>query len=232
MRSHLIQTVSFAIAGLWLLTSGTRLTSAQVISVSELVQQKTQWKTFAEDGRKLQFEGRFEGRTAEAFQLHKFDVTCRLPSNIKLPDRMRAGQRLDVTGKFVSTDGKLSFLISRLVVRDTDIENITNLAAAIPENDSDKLMALADEFLPTAEFYSDKALQQEIVALQTRAVTLKRKLASGDLQQLRIVLALIQSLNLNQQLRDSLQFETLITEWQQAGVDLAALLKEVQKLDG
>ena len=232
MRRLAVQVVAMFTAGICLQTFGARPISAQVASVSEMIQQKDQWKNFAEDGRKLQFEGRFQGRAADTFLLDKFGVSCRLPSNIKLPDRMRAGQRLDVTGKFVSNDGKLSFLVSRLAVRDTDVEQIIKLANAIPADESDQLLSLAEQFIQTAEFYDDKSLQQEIIGVRTRAVTHKRKIAGGDLEKLRTVLSLGESLDVDQQLLSSLRFETLLTEWQSAGADLEALLKKAQSLEG
>lgn len=232
MRNAVVRGASLLIAGLGLLTFGARPISAQVASVSEMIQQKDQWKKYAEEGRKLQFEGRFQGRAADTFLLEKFDLSCRLPSNIKLPDRMRAGQRLEVTGKLISNDGKLSFLVSRLAVRDTDVEQIIKLVNAIPAEEPDQLLSLAEQFVPAAEFYGDKLLQQEIIGVRTRAVTQKRKNAAGDLEELKTVLSLGQSLNVDQQLLSSLRFETLFTEWQNPGGDLEAMLKNAQSLEG
>jgi hypothetical protein len=57
-------------------------------------------------------------------------------------------------------------------------------------------------------------------------------MSSGNLEQLRTVLALGESLNVDRQLLGSMGFETLMTEWQNAATDLPGLLGKVQKLEG
>lgn len=229
---NLFRIVSFAVTGLFLFFLSLHPVSAQVASVSEIIRQKDQWPRLAQEGQRLQFEGRFQGRAADAVQLEKFEVTCRLPSSIRLPDRMRLGQRLDVTGKFVLSEGKLSFLVSRLVIRNTDLEQITTLAAAIPEDQPDQLLSLADQYVATAEFYGDKALTLEILSVRTRAITQKRQAARGNLEQLRSVLAHGESVGVEPSLLKSLQFELLMTEWQNGAADLDVILNKVKELEG
>jgi len=232
LGSILVRAISVTAAGFCLLSFAASPVCAQAVPVSEIVSQKDQWRKFAEEGQRLQFEGRFQGRAADAVQLDKFEVTCRLPSSIKLPDRMRLGQRLDVTGKFVLNEGKLSFHVSRLIIRNTDLEQITTLAATIPDDQPDQLLALADQYVSTAEFYGDKALKQEILSLRTRAVTQKRQAARGNVEQLRTVLALGESVGAEPSVLKSLQFEMLITEWQKGATHLDSLLNKVKELDG
>ena len=204
---------------------------AQVSTLQEVVSQKVQWKKFAEDGRRFQFEGRFQGRANDTFHLNKFDIPCRLPASIRLPDRMKINQCLDVTGKFLLTDGRLTFLVSRLVVRDTDLEKLSKQAAELSPKKTAELLAIAAQFEPIAEYYADKDLKQEIAAARTLALSEKRKNAAGIVDELQALLTLAESLNVDQRLLQTIRFEILITKWKSPKADAASLMTAVKTLE-
>ena len=202
---------------------------AQSTSVEQMQQHKADWHKYAADERKFQIHGRFHGRTADTFTLEQFDVPCRLSSSIKLPDRMRAGQRMELTGRMVSENGKRLFQVSRMLVRGTDLDQINSRTESLPPNQPAALFALADEFLADAEFYDDKNLSQAIHSLRTQGITLKRKQSKTDPQQLREIHNEGVRLEVDSRILSLLQFEMLHASWKNPGADLEALLIEIKR---
>ncbi len=202
---------------------------AQSTSVAQMQQHKADWDKYAAEERKFQIHGRFHGRTADTFTLEQLDIPCRLSSSVKLPDRMRDGQRMELSGRMVSENGKRLFQVSRMLVRETDVEQINRRARALPEADPATRFALADEFVPDAEFYRDMQLSDAIHSLRTQGIALKRKLAKSDPQLLREVHAEGLRLTVDARLLRLLQFEVLHTEWKNPGADLEALLIEIKQ---
>ena len=202
---------------------------AQSTSVAQMQQHKADWEKYAAEERKFQIHGRFHGRTADTFTLEQFDVPCRLSSSVKLPDRMREGQRMELSGRMVSENGKRLFQVSRMLVRDTDVDQINRREKSLPANQPAALFALADEFLAEAEFYDDKNLTQAIHSLRTQGIALKRKQSQSDPQLLREVHAEGLRLEVDVRLLSLLKFEVLHKEWKNSGADLEALLTEIRQ---
>jgi len=209
---------------------------AQLASVENIVKQKAQWKRFADAGRQLHFDARFQGRAAESFRVDKMDVDFRLPSSIRLPDRMRDAQRLEITGKFVADSGRLHFFVTALVIRDTDLDQLAKSVAAVPEDQPDALLAIANKYEPLAQFYQDEALASEVTRVRTQFAVRKRKLAGGNAQQLQAVFDSGAALNVDPRLLNSIRFEILLAKWQQPGSSqpkqLAELLSDAKTLPG
>jgi hypothetical protein len=158
--------------------------AGQTITVPEVLKLKPQWKKLADEGRKLNFEGRFNGRIGDSFRVEKLDVEFRLPGSIRLPDRMRERQRMDITGKFTSNGQRMTFLVSELTIRETDLERLAKRVEAVPKDQPDALLELADEFAEIAEFYGDDALSSEVEDIRLSSVQLMRQMASGDVLRL------------------------------------------------
>jgi hypothetical protein len=204
---------------------------AQSTSVAEMQQHKSEWAKYAADERRFQIHGRFQGRTADTFKLEKFDIPCRLPSSIKLPDRMRASQRLELSGRFVSENDKFLFQVSKIAVRNTDAEQLQKLAESLPDSNSAALFRLADEYQADAEFYQDENLIQEIRALRTRGVEIERKQAKASVEQLEKVFEHGVSLMVDARLLSLIRFEILHLLSKQAGSDLELLLTRIRQAD-
>lgn len=219
--------IAFCIIGF-----GSVAVRAQSATIQEVLKHKADWKKFAEDNRRLQFEARFSGRAAAAFRVDKIDVIFRLPSTIRLPDRMRDKQRLEISGKFVLNSGRLEFLVSSLSIRDTDIDQVTKKLAAIPEDQPDKLLKLADEYVSTAEFYNDEDLMAEIAGIRSRAVLQMRSLAVGNPAQLQKVIDTGKSLGVDPRLLDAVRFQILITDWNRPEANPESMSVKVKKLPG
>ena len=200
----------------------------QSTTLPELLAAQDEWPTFATDGKKFQFEGRFEGRSGNAIKITKFDVSCILPSNGTFPDNIRSGQRIDIIGRFLLENGKLNFVVSRILIKDTDIDKIRARAKDIPTDQPAKLLSLADEYQSDADFYEDAALNAEIVALRTNGILQLRKTARGDVAKLRDLLKQSQSLSIRPDVMQLLQFEIIFAAAKAPGADVEALVAETK----
>ena len=197
---------------LFLTASETTSCFGQVVTVPQILEQQKSWKKFADEGKKLQIEGRFQSRVTDAFRMERIDVTFRHPSTIRLPDRIHKGQRIEVVGTFVSDGPRITFSVTRMQVRDTDEEQLRKRASEPEWALPDKQLELAAQFVPRAEFYEDDVLRQEIAALRTRALTAKKKLIAGNATALRELLAQGEKLNVSESLRQELRFEQALAE--------------------
>jgi hypothetical protein len=206
--------------------------SAQMASVPDIVAQKSQWVRYAEEGRRIQFEGRFRSRAVDTFRLEKFEVPCRLPASIRLPDRMTDGQRIELTGKFMKDGNVISFLVSRLIVRGLDAEELSNQASNVSDDQPDELLKLAEGYVADADFYNDERLREQITRVRGRAISAKRKLAKGNISELNALLATADSLQIDPRDRAVLVFEILVEQAKAATADLASLMTVVKSLPG
>ena len=203
----------------------------QTMTVPEVLKLKPQWKKLADQGRKLNFEGRFNGRTGDSFRVEKLDVEFRLPGSIRLPDRMRERQRMDITGKFVVNGQRMTFLVSELTIRETDLERLAKRVETVPKDQPDALLVLADEYAEIAEFYGDDALSSELEDIRLSAVKLMRRMASEDLPRLAKVVDVAKAQKVSNTFLQEIGYEILLTQWK-ARADSSELVKGVQRLSG
>jgi hypothetical protein len=203
----------------------------QTMTVPEVLKLKPQWKKLADEGRKLNFEGRFNGRIGDSFRVEKLDVEFRLPGSIRLPDRMRERQRMDITGKFAVNGQRMTFVVSELTIRETDLERLTKRVEAVPKDQPDALLVLADDFAQIAEFYGDDALLSEIEDIRLSSVQLMRQMASGDALRLAKVVDVAKAQKVNNSFLQAIGYEILLTQWT-ARTDSSELVKSVQQLSG
>ena len=200
----------------------------QSTTLPDLLAAKDQWPNYAAEGRKFQFEGRFEGRSGNAIRIIKFDVSCTLPSNGTFPDNIKSGQRIDIIGRFLLENGRLNFVVSRILIKDTDTDRIRSRTKDIPADQPAKMLNLAEEYQADADFYEDTALQAEIAALRTSAVLQLRNAARGDVATLRSLIKQSQSLGIRSDVRQLLQFETLYAASKAPDADLETLVAETK----
>ncbi len=203
----------------------------QTITVPEVLKLKPQWKKLADEGRKLNFEGRFNGRIGDSFRVEKLDVEFRLPGSIRLPDRMRERQRMDITGKFAVNGQRMTFLVSELTIRETDLERLAKRVEAVPKDQPDALLTLADDFAEIAEFYGDDALSSELEDIRLSSVQLMRQMASGDVSRLAKVVDIAKAQKVNNAFLQAIGYEILLTQWK-ARTASSELVKSIQQLNG
>lgn len=229
-RNALLFGLRFTIIAVVSLCVIARPATAQVMTVKQLNAEKARWPKMAAEQKPIQFTARYGGNRG-SLQLQKFDVPCRLPSNIQLPERMSDGESLELSGKFAQDNGKLYFQISRISYRGLVSAELDKRAAAIPPDQADALLKLASEYVEQAEYYSDKQLLDEIASVRTDAVGAKRIQAKGNASALREVQAVATTLSVDPQFLKNVQFEILFADSKSPNIDVEALLGEVRKLD-
>ncbi len=200
----------------------------QTITFQELLQKQEEWPKFAVEGRKFQFEGRFEGRTANTIKMTRFDIVCHLPSSATFPDGIRNGQRIEVIGRFLAENEKLVFIVSRIVIKDTDVDRLRTRARDVPADQPERLLDIAAEYQADADFYDDVMLQKEIAAIRTAGIRQLRGMARGDVTKLTELLRQSRSLGINSELIQSLQFEKILAAAKQPNTDVDVLVTEIK----
>lgn len=200
----------------------------QQLSVPELLEQRSEWTQWAADGSKLIVDGRFEGRAGRMFRLQQLDMLFVPPRNINIPERMRAGQRLEVSGRLSREGERFRFDVIRLVVGETDREVMESRAARISPDEPRLLLNLAAEYEPIAEFYDDFDLASGVSAIRNRAFRLLRKQAAGNPDALRNLIAIGRDLEMDAALLDAVRFQTLTAEARQPDTDRDQLLEQIR----
>lgn len=204
--------------------------SAQVMTVKQLNAEKPRWTRMAADQKQVQFIGRYRS-SGGSLQLDKFEVPCRLPSTIQLPERLPEGELMEMTGKFVQDNGRLSFLVSRIIYRGLASDELRQRAEALGKDKPDDLLKLAEQYLDQGQFYDDRKLLDEIGLVRRTAIETKRKQARGKLSELQDVHATAVALGVEPQFLRNLAFELLFTESTDPAAPLDRLLENVRKLE-
>jgi hypothetical protein len=208
---------------------GLQSVSAQVLTVPEMVEQKSQWQAWADDGTKLKIKGRFEGRAGTSFRMQKLRITFDPPRSLQLPDRMQAGQRVEVSGRLRGDNGGFHFNLLRLVVTETDSSRLEVRAARIPSDQPTRLLDLATEYDPIAEFYDDNDLKERIASVRRRGFRQMRALSGNDSGKLWKLIETGKQLGIVKKDIDAVLFESLVVQWRDPSHDPVALAKLIQK---
>jgi hypothetical protein len=203
--------------------------SGQVLSVPEMLEQRSEWDSWIDSDRKLQIAGRFEGRAGGSFRMQKLDVTFDPPRSLALPRRMLAGQRLEVSGRLENRAGRYHFEVSRLAVGDTDDRRLDERAARIPRDQPALLLNLAAEYQAIADFYNDEDLRDRITSVRGTAFELLRSQAQGDPAMLWDLVQQGKELEIDKREIDAVLFESLHTRYRSDNSDMTELSGLIQK---
>ncbi len=198
---------------------------AQTLTVADLLSSQDQWPKWAQDGTKLQIDGRYEGRTGQIFRFEKLPITFQPPRNNPLPEKLRSGQRIEVSGRLRTVSSKLVFEVNRLSIGETDVERLQSRVQSLTNLDWEPMYSAADEFERIAEFYGDMPLKAEVQAVRLSAVDKERKNAGQSAAALWSLAGKAEKLKLDSRLTAEIQFESLIVRWKRQGTDLPELLK-------
>ena len=206
--------------------------SAQTLSVPQLLEQQERWKQLAEAGSRVQLEGRFQSRTAESFRLEQLELIFRHPPTIRLPDRIRRGQRVEVTGGFTVDGSRLFFTVQRLQVGETDEEHLRRRVSEPGRERPEKLLELAAEYVARAQFYQDDVLQQEIQSVRGEALQRQKQQVRNDVSGMAQLLRSAEQLGVSAETLGQLRFEFLVLRQRQPNAVAGELLKEARLLEG
>lgn len=204
--------------------------SAQVTTVPDFVQKKDSWLKLAQEGKRFQLDGRFESRAGDSFKLINVDMIFRLPTNLKLPDRMERGQRLEISGQLTVEGTHSAFIVSRALVRKTDVETLQERVTELGNKDPQQMLSLAQEFVDEADFYADDSLKLQIADVRTKAVTLLIRNPKNTVATLKELLTLADSLKLDARLQEEIRFNIVYQELKTPKPDIDAALEMVKTL--
>jgi len=205
--------------------------TAQIVTVPQLLQQKNLWEQHARDQKKFLIEGRFLSRVSESFGMEKIDIVFRHPSTIRLPDRVRRGQTLEVTGTFLLDGNRLHFQVNQVHIREMDEEQLRRRALEAKDRSWEELLKLADEYTARADFYEDEVLRQEITAVRTTALSVRRQQLRGQPAQLKELLKTAEQLQLASGAIQNITWDWLLAA-EAAGEDPNSLATFARALPG
>ena len=228
-RAELLGLVLWACLSVWLLPGSA---CAQTLSVPQLLKQQERWGELADAGARVQLEGRFQSRTAESFRLEKLELIFRHPPTVRLPDRMRRAQRVEVTGGFTRDGSRLFFTVQRLQVGETDEEQLRRRIAEPGNEQPEKLLQLAAEYVLRSEFYEDDVLRQEIQAVRGQAIQRQKQQVRNDPAGLAALLQSAEQLGVAGETLGQLRFELLVLRWKQPDAELSGLLEDARRMEG
>lgn len=203
---------------------------AQVTSIPDFVQKKEEWPRLAQEQKRFQLDGRFESRAGDAFRMSNVEMIFRLPSTLKLPDRIEKGQRVEVSGHLAPEGTRTAFIVSRVLVRGTDLKALIDRSEEAGEKDPQRLLTLASEYVPDAEFYKDDNLKLQITEIRTRAVGLLLRKSLSNPAELTSLLAQAESLKVNERVQQEIRFALVYLEAKSPTPDFDTALKMLKTL--
>ncbi len=204
--------------------------SAQVTSIPDFVQKKDAWPKLAQEQKRFQLDGRFESRAGEAFRLSNVDMIFRLPATLKLPERIEKWQRVEVSGHLAPEGTRTAFIVSRILVRGTDLEALTDQSNEVGDKDPQRLLSLAAEYVPDAEFYKDNNLTLQITEIRTRAIGLLLRKSLSNPAELTALLDQAKSLDVNESVQQEIRFALVYLEAKSPTPDFDAALTLLKTL--
>lgn len=153
---------------------------AQTLSVREIVSDSVDLKMLADREKTVHISGRYDGRLGSRIRLAKLPVEVVPQRSVTLPENMRTGQRLTVSGLLRRTRDIIVLDTSRISIGTTDVERLASRAQQLRQNQPSEMYALADEFQELAEFYDDQELRNAVQSLRLSAFQNQRAAVRGD----------------------------------------------------
>ena len=151
------------------------VTHAKELSSQQILEQQKQWSEWADGGDKVQLTGRYRSRAGGRFQLQKLAILFIPERGIIIPDRLKIGTRLAISGHFVKGDRKMEFRMSHVLIEPSDYEVLLQTLKKTPETDSATRYQLANQFEVIARFFNDKQLQAAVDRCRSSTFAAQRK---------------------------------------------------------
>ncbi|MEO2033735.1 MAG: hypothetical protein ABGZ35_16785, partial [Planctomycetaceae bacterium] len=129
------------------------LASAEVFTSRVLLQQQDQWNDWATKEQKILLTGRYEGRSGSRLRLQKLEILFFPESGVFVPEQIRFGTPLSISGYFVGGTRKPEFRMTRLTIEPSDLERLNQRLQKIPESDPKARYQLANRYDAIAKFY-------------------------------------------------------------------------------
>ena len=153
---------------------------AEELSSQQILEEQEQWGKWAEGENKVQLTGRYRSRAGTRLQLQKLAIRFTPERGIIIPDRLKSGTRLAISGYFVKGAQKTEFRMTRLLVEPSDYEELSRALKKTPETDSATRYQLANQFEVIARFFNDRDLQAAVDRCRTLTFAAQRKQHRND----------------------------------------------------
>lgn len=202
---------------------------AETITVRSLLKQTDKWPVWARDKTPLNIIGRYEGRVARQFRLAKFHVLLTPARTTSLPAGIKSGQRVTVTGILRKSGNRYSMDVSRIAVGRTDHERLAAGIEKLGPGQAAKWYALADEYLPIAEFYEDDFLKTQIREVRLSAFDRQRRQSSASPLQLQKLVDFGTSLGIDDERLQAIRFESIVAMTKLDKPNVKVTLAAIQK---
>ncbi|MCH2212599.1 MAG: hypothetical protein MK110_14945 [Fuerstiella sp.] len=143
------------------------------MTAMSLLQAKGHWKDWAAEKRKVQITGRYLGRSASQIRMQNLNIVFFPEKGVRVPERIRLGTPLAVSGYFVDGKRRPKFQMTRLIIEPSDVERMNQQLSKISETDAKARYKLADQYEAIAGFYSDRELGAAIELCRTTTFDLQ-----------------------------------------------------------
>ncbi|MCH2201916.1 MAG: hypothetical protein MK102_08095 [Fuerstiella sp.] len=179
---------------------------ADVMTAMSLLQSQERWKVWAAEEKKIQVTGRYWGRTASQIRMQKLDIVFIPEKGVRVPERIRLGTPLAVSGYFVNGKRRPQFLMTGLIIEPSDVEQMEQQLKKIPETKAKARYNLANDYDVIATFYSDRELQAAVERCRTMTFDSQRQRHQNDPEALWTLVDPGPGIEISQQIQQDIRF--------------------------
>ncbi len=213
-----------------LLTCGASITTAQTMSIREVMEREKDWSEWAKTGKKIHVSGRYEGRVAKQFRLSKWPVIITPARTTVLPNDIALGQRMTISGVLNKSGSRYFMDADRIAVGGTDAERFRARLENIPAETPEAVYPLADEYELIQTFYDDEELIPELAKARADAFAAQRKLYKTSPDKLRKLADSAVALGVDANTIAAIQFESIVQQSQLPNANSDAVIKRIKEI--
>ncbi len=206
--------------------------TADVLSTADLTAQQTHWREWAERQTPLQITGRYRSRTGTGIHLQKLPLTLVPARGLALPERIRFGDRLTISGEMVFRGRQAEFRMNRIVNEGTDEDLFRSALKRLDPDDYPAHYRLAARYEQIAAFFEDRSLARTVAAARQTTFSRQRRAAAQDPERLWELAESGPGFDLAEAVRDEIRFEGLILLSRRPDLTIDELDQAITRLTG
>ena len=185
---------------------------ADVLTVEGLLKEKEKWPIWAREQTKLQITGRLRARVGSRLYLQQLDFVFVPDRDMTIPDRIRSGRRLTVSGRLVRADNEFEFHVTRFSLSATDREELAEALSRLEYDDVIGRYQLARRFARIADFYDDNDLANDVLDVRLAGIEFQRKGWRNKPEQLWTLVDPGPGFAIPDEIRQSLAYEVILRQ--------------------
>ena len=203
------------------------LVSAEVLTSRILLERKDQWHEWTAKEQKILLSARYEGRSGPRLRLQKLGIVFFPERGVLVPEKIRLGTPLLVSGYFVGGKRKPEFRMTRLTIEPSDPERLNRRLQKIPESSAEARYQLADRYDAIAKFYMDEGLQSAVNHCRVSTFEAQRRRYRNDAKALWKLVDPGPGFDVAENVRKHVRFEVFCVR--AAGKNDPQLLKDIKQ---